>query len=93
VGISRLDRSLRKRMISVHVAMGPKKVCHKVCHILDDDISNISEKKVNPVQTCVKTDHISYISRENNLHTVEVTGSNPVSPILILILQIDRWPY
>ena len=42
----------------------------------------ISEKRENPVQIRVKTDHISSIYRGHPLHTVEVTGLNPVSPQL-----------
>jgi hypothetical protein len=51
-----------------------------MCHVLADYISNISAKRENPVQILMKTDHISAIYREFYLHTVEVTGSNPVSP-------------
>ena len=52
-----------------------------MCHVLDHDISNISKNWEISVQMRVKTAYISYISREHSLHTVEVTGSNPVSPI------------
>ena len=68
-------------MIREDCDMKTSRVCHKVCHVLDDDISNISKKREISVQMYAKTDHISYISTENNLHTLEVTGSNPVSPI------------
>jgi hypothetical protein len=40
------------------------KVCHKMCHVLDHDISNISKNREISVQMPVRTAHISYISRE-----------------------------